>query len=197
VIETILNGLLPVVVAIILGWLSARIGLLKHEDAGVLATLVIRFALPFALFYAAVTTPADKVVDPGLALCLTFGLTGSYLIALALGCLVFKHDLRTATMQALECGYPDMAFWCSNPRSHVRSTRVPGCARRQPGHQYPHVAPDHCFDAPVGQAGSGARLEGRRTRPSFSTTTFRFPSDSIGSGYGLLLKCAGLGAFGA
>jgi len=111
VIETILNGLLPVALAIILGWLSARIGLLKHEDAGVLATLVIRFALPFALFYAAATTPADKIVDPGLALCLTFGLMGSYLIALALGCLVFKHDLRTSTMQALVCGYPDMAYF--------------------------------------------------------------------------------------
>jgi malonate transporter len=111
VIETILNGLLPVALAIALGWMSARMGLLKHEDAGVLATLVIRFALPFALFYAAATTPADKIIDPGLALCLTFGLMGSYLIALAVGSFVFKHDLRTATMQALVCGYPDMAYF--------------------------------------------------------------------------------------
>jgi malonate transporter and related proteins len=110
-IETILNGLLPVAFVIILGWLSGRVGLLKHDDAGVLATLVIRFALPFALFYAAVTTPANKIIDPGLALCLTFGLMGSYLIALALGCFAFKHDLRTATMQALVCAYPDMAYF--------------------------------------------------------------------------------------
>ena len=100
-IETILNGLLPVAFVIILGWFSARIGLLKHEDAGVLATLVIRFALPFALFYAAATTPADKIIDVRLMLCLAFGLMGSYLIALAVGRFVFGHDLRTATMQAL------------------------------------------------------------------------------------------------
>ena len=52
-IETILNGLLPVAFVILLGWLSCRIGLLKHEDAGVLATLLIRFALPLALFEGA------------------------------------------------------------------------------------------------------------------------------------------------
>jgi malonate transporter and related proteins len=111
VIETILNGLLPVAFVIILGWLSARGGLLKHEDAGVLATLVIRFALPFALFFAAATTPADKIIDVRLALCLTLGLMGSYLFALAVGCFAFKHDLSTATMQALVCGYPDMAYF--------------------------------------------------------------------------------------
>ncbi|RFU45245.1 AEC family transporter [Paraburkholderia sp. DHOC27] len=110
-IETILNGLLPVAFVILLGWFAGRIGLLKHADADVLATLVIRFALPFALFLAAATTPANKIIDPGLAACLTFGLMGSYLLALALGFYVFKHDLRTATMQALVCGFPDMAYF--------------------------------------------------------------------------------------
>ena len=110
-IETILNGLLPVAFVISLGWLTARIGWLKHEEAGVLATLVVRFALPFALFYAAATTPAAKILNPGLAGCLIFGLMGSYLIALAVGCFVFKHNLRTATMQALVCAYPDMAYF--------------------------------------------------------------------------------------
>jgi predicted permease len=109
--ETILNGLLPVAFVISLGWLSARLGLLKHEDAGILATLVIRFALPFALFYAAATTPANKILNPGLAGCLAFGLMGSYFIALALGYFAFRHDLRTATMQALVCAYPDMAYF--------------------------------------------------------------------------------------
>jgi malonate transporter len=77
----------------------------------VLATLVVRFALPFALFYAAATTPADKIINVSLALCLTFGLMSSYLIALALGVFAFKHNLRTATMQALVCAYPDMAYF--------------------------------------------------------------------------------------
>ena len=110
-IVTILNGLLPVAFAILLGWFSARVGLLKHEDAGVLATLVIRFALPLALFEGAVTTTPDKLENVPFVLCLTFGLMGTYLIALMVGRFVFKHDLRTSTMQALVCGYPDMAYF--------------------------------------------------------------------------------------
>jgi len=110
-IESVLNGVLPVAFVIALGWLSAHIKLLKHEDAGVLATLVIRFALPLALFEAAVKTTPDKLTNIGFAGCLAFGLMGVYLIALVLGRYVFKHDLRTATMQALVCAYPDMAYF--------------------------------------------------------------------------------------
>ncbi|WP_322008765.1 AEC family transporter [Paraburkholderia sp. J12] len=110
-LDTILNGLLPVAFVIVLGWLSARMGVLKHDDAGVMATLVIRFALPFALFEGAVKTSPEKLHNVGFALCLTFGLMGAYLIALAVGRFVFRHDLRTATMQALVCAFPDMAYF--------------------------------------------------------------------------------------
>jgi len=111
VLDTILNGLLPVAFVIVLGWLSGRTGVLKHDDAGVLATLVIRFALPFALFEGAVKTSPDKLHNVGFALTLTLGLMGTYLIALAVGRYVFRHDLRTATMQALVCAFPDMAYF--------------------------------------------------------------------------------------
>jgi malonate transporter len=111
VVNTILNGLLPVAFVIILGWLAGRIGLLKHDDAGVLATLVIRFALPFALFEGAVKTSPDKLHNVGFALCLTLGLMGTYVLALAVGRFVFRHDLRSATMQALVCAFPDMAYF--------------------------------------------------------------------------------------
>ncbi|MGF6720772.1 malonate transporter [Paraburkholderia sp. GAS41] len=110
-VNTILNGLMPVAFVILLGWLSARIGLLKHDDADVLATLVIRFALPFALFEGAVKTSPDKLHNVGFALTLTLGLMGTYLIALAIGRFAFRHDLRTATMQALVCAFPDMAYF--------------------------------------------------------------------------------------
>ncbi|CAM2146665.1 Transporter [Pararobbsia alpina] len=110
-LDTILNGLLPVAFVIVLGWFAGRIGLLKHDDAGVLATLVIRFALPFALFEGAVKTSPDKLHNVGFALCLTLGLMGTYVIALGVGRFVFRHDLRTATMQALVCAFPDMAYF--------------------------------------------------------------------------------------
>ena len=110
-VETILNGLLPVAFGILLGWLTGQQGLLKHENAQVLGTYVIRFALPFALFEGAVKTAPEKLGNAGFFLCLIFGLMGTYVIALAVGRLLFKHDLRTATMQALVCAYPDMAYF--------------------------------------------------------------------------------------
>jgi len=110
-IETISNGLLPVAFVIVLGWLSGRLGLLQHADARVLATVVVRFALPLALFEGAVKTSPDKLNNVGLALTLTFGLMGTYLIALLVGRFVFRHNLKTATMQALVCAYPDMAYF--------------------------------------------------------------------------------------
>jgi malonate transporter and related proteins len=110
-LDTILNGLLPVAFVIVLGWLSARTGMLKHDDADVLATLVIRFALPFALFEGAVKTAPEKLHNVGFALCLMLGLMGTYLIALGIGRFVFRHDLRTATIQALVCAFPDMAYF--------------------------------------------------------------------------------------
>jgi malonate transporter and related proteins len=111
VLDTILNGLLPIAFVILLGWSSGRLGLLKHDDAGVLATLVIRYALPFALFEGAIKTAPDKLQNVGFALCLTLGLMGVFLIALGVGRFVFKHDLRTATIQALVCAFPDMAYF--------------------------------------------------------------------------------------
>jgi malonate transporter and related proteins len=111
VLDTILNGLLPVAFVIVLGWLACHIGLMKHEDADVLATLVIRFALPFALFEGAVKTAPEKLHNVGFALTLTLGLMGTYLIALAVGRFLFRHDLRTATIQALVCAFPDMAYF--------------------------------------------------------------------------------------
>ena len=110
-IEAVLNGVLPVAFVIALGWMAGWFKLLKHEDAGVLAVLVIRFALPLALFEGAIRTAPSKLSNLGFVGCLTLGLMGSYLLALVLGRVVFKHDLRTAIMQALVCGYPDMAYF--------------------------------------------------------------------------------------
>ena len=110
-VVTILIGVQPVALVIALGWLSGRVGLLRHADADVLATFVIRFALPFSLFGGAFDTPPDKLANIGLWLCLAFGLMSTYIIALGVGCFIFKRDLRTATMQALVCAFPDLVYF--------------------------------------------------------------------------------------
>lgn len=48
----LLQSLFPLVFIMLLGWLSGKLGYTRREDASVLATVVIRFALPFHLLSA-------------------------------------------------------------------------------------------------------------------------------------------------
>ena len=112
-ITTILNGLLPVAFVVALGWVSGRFGILKHADAGVIATYVIRFALPFSLFEGARSTPPGQLLNFGLMATLALGIVGNFVLALALGKYVFGHDLKTAAIQALVCSFPDMAYFAA------------------------------------------------------------------------------------
>ncbi len=45
----LLQSLFPLVLSCYSGWLSGKLGYTRREDASVLATVVIRFALPFHL----------------------------------------------------------------------------------------------------------------------------------------------------
>jgi len=45
----------------LLGWLSGKLGYSRREDANVMATVVIRFALPFHLFIGALHTDPIKL----------------------------------------------------------------------------------------------------------------------------------------
>lgn len=110
-IDTVLNGLLPITLAILLGWLSGRFGYLKREDANVFAVFVLNYALPMTLFLDALSTAPEKLNNPYYILCMAFGLMGTYLVALFTGLYVFRHNLRESTMQALVCAFPDMAYF--------------------------------------------------------------------------------------
>ena len=57
----LLQSLFPLVFIMLLGWLSGKLGYTRREDANVLATVVIRFALPFHLFIGALNTDPGKI----------------------------------------------------------------------------------------------------------------------------------------
>lgn len=112
-INTIATALLPVVAVVVLGWLAGRTGVLKHENAGVLAAYVITFALPLSLFDGARLTPASQLLNYGLLATLALGIAGTFVLALLVGRFVFGHDLRTAGIQGLVCSFPDMAYFAA------------------------------------------------------------------------------------
>ena len=95
----------------LLGWLSGKLGYTRREDASVLATVVIRFALPFHLFIGALNTHPDKIKNFTFMAVLVIGLMGSYILTLLISRYVFRHDIKTSAIQSLVCAFPDMAYF--------------------------------------------------------------------------------------
>jgi malonate transporter len=110
-LHTVLTALLPVAFAIALGWLSGRLGYLRHEHADVFAIFVLRFALPLSLLGGALHATAAEIANLPFLFCLAFGLMGTYVLAILAGLFLFGHDLKTSTIQALVCAFPDMAYF--------------------------------------------------------------------------------------
>ncbi|AMO47442.1 Transporter, auxin efflux carrier family [Enterobacter sp. FY-07] len=107
----LLQSLFPLVFIMLLGWLSGKLGYTRREDATVLATVVIRFALPFHLFIGALNTNPEKIKNFSFMAVLIIGLMGSYLLTLILSRYVFRHDIKTSAIQSLVCAFPDMAYF--------------------------------------------------------------------------------------
>jgi predicted permease len=77
----LLQSLFPLVFIMLLGWLSGKLGYSRREDANVMATVVIRFALPFHLFRCIAYRP-NKIKNLTFMAVLVVGLMGSYLLTL-------------------------------------------------------------------------------------------------------------------
>ena len=107
----LLESLFPLVFIMLLGWLSGKLGYTRREDASVLATVVIRFALPVHLFIGALNTHPDKMKNFTFMAVLVIGLMGSYILTLLISRYVFRHDIKTSAIQSLVCAFPDMAYF--------------------------------------------------------------------------------------
>lgn len=109
--SVLLQSLFPLVFIMVLGWLSGKLGYTKREDANVMASVVIRFALPFHLFIGALNTDPEKIQNLSFMAVLVIGLMGSYLFTLFVSRVVFRHDIKTSAIQSLVCAFPDMAYF--------------------------------------------------------------------------------------
>ncbi|WMY74529.1 AEC family transporter [Buttiauxella selenatireducens] len=107
----LLQSLFPLVFIMLLGWLSGKLGYTRREDASVLATVVIRFALPFHLFIGALNTDPEKIQNFSFMAVLMIGLMGTWFITLLISRFVFRHDIKTSAVQSLVCAFPDMAYF--------------------------------------------------------------------------------------
>lgn len=110
-LETMSTALLPVVLLMILGWFGGQRGYFRQADVGVMATLVMRYALPCSLFIGALRTPPERIQNLPFILCMMFGFIATYLVALLAARYYYRNDLKSSAIQALVCTFPDMAYF--------------------------------------------------------------------------------------
>lgn len=113
-LQTILAALCPIILGLLVGWLSGKYGFIKREHSQAFADFVIKIALPFALFLAAAQASPSVLLNIKYLIALAVGLIVSYIIGFLCGGIFFKHDKKNAAMQALSVSFPDMAY-CGPP----------------------------------------------------------------------------------
>ena len=113
-IYAILSALAPIAFVALLGGWAAHAKLVNREQSGVIATFVVRFALPLSLFLVAAKTAPSDLKNIPLLLSLGVGLVGSFVAGLLQGRFLFGHDLKSSAVQALACSFPNAAY-CGPP----------------------------------------------------------------------------------
>ena len=87
---------------------------MPEQSSAVLARFVIEFALPFALFIAAATAKPSELFHPAFVASLAAGVFGVFIGGFLVSRFVFRHKAREASLQALGCAFPNMAY-CGPP----------------------------------------------------------------------------------
>ncbi len=109
-LETVVAAILPILVALLLGFVAGWIRDENATKAKAINTVVLHYALPLALFAASVENPRAKLLTQGpLALILLVGMVVPFALAFAVRYKI-SHDKNTAVLQALGFGFPAIPF---------------------------------------------------------------------------------------
>ena len=109
-LSMIVEALVPVAFVIMLGFLAGRLGVIKPDSGGVLASLALDFCLPALLFAATANMTRPELENWRFFLGIAVGLLGVYVIALILSMVAFRKPIAASSLQALNSAFPNMAF---------------------------------------------------------------------------------------
>jgi malonate transporter and related proteins len=110
-ISTIVAALLPMIVALLLGFVAGWHHDFDARQATVLNRMVMLYALPLNLFAGMVGAARDQVLSEGpLAFAILFGMAGGYAIVFFVSHYLFRRDLVTASLQGLAGAGPAAPF---------------------------------------------------------------------------------------
>ncbi|ATM92839.1 TPA: AEC family transporter [Klebsiella aerogenes] len=101
----ILGAILPVIITVLIGYISGKRKDFNWQQAGDINKIVMLYALPLSIFSNMVMTPRHIVMSMGpVAIAIILALILSFLIPLAIARYICKRSLALSTLQALAIG---------------------------------------------------------------------------------------------
>ena len=108
---SIAGALLPIAVTFLLGFIGARRGDFRRQDASILNRLVLTYALPLMLFAGTMSTSrANLIHDVPLLVALCIAILGIYVIVLLSCRMIFAVPTSTSALAALAAASPAVPF---------------------------------------------------------------------------------------
>jgi predicted permease len=110
-LDTILGALLPMVVTFLLGYMAAWRHDFGSKDASTLNRMVLRYAVPLALFAGTVmTSRAVLGQDVPLIITLCVAIIGFYCVVFLISRFIFRMQMSTSALAALTASAPAVPF---------------------------------------------------------------------------------------
>ncbi|EMM3427385.1 AEC family transporter [Klebsiella aerogenes] len=107
----ILGAILPVIITVLIGYISGKRKDFNWQQAGDINKIVMLYALPLSIFSNMIMTPRHIVMSMGpVAIAIILALILSFLIPLAIARYICKRSLALSTLQALAIGSPAVPF---------------------------------------------------------------------------------------
>lgn len=110
-LEIMLHALVPIVFGIALGWIAGRLGILDADRIRVISVYIVKVALPIALFVGTFSFKPNQLENGSYLLTLMIALLVPWLIGLGVGFKAFRYQPAAAGILALNCAFPDMAYF--------------------------------------------------------------------------------------
>ncbi|HHF8280642.1 TPA: AEC family transporter [Klebsiella pneumoniae] len=105
------GAILPVIITVIIGYISGKRKDFNWQLAGDINKIVMLYALPLSIFSNMVMTPRHIVMTMGpVAVAIILALILSFVIPLLVARYLFRRDLALSTLQALAIGSPAVPF---------------------------------------------------------------------------------------
>ncbi|HEL5378787.1 TPA: AEC family transporter [Klebsiella pneumoniae] len=105
------GAILPVIITVIIGYISGKRKDFNWQQAGDINKSVMLYALPLSIFSNMVMTPRHIVMTMGpVAVAIILALILSFVIPLLVARYLFRRDLALSTLQALAIGSPAVPF---------------------------------------------------------------------------------------